>query len=871
MKKRLIYLLSGLLSMTLFHGQAADSFRATLLRAEISSNLYQPSDTMLVTCWFQNTGTRVSPLPLKCFAELSFGHQRILENTPKFYRYYWEPYPSTDHWKPGDIWKTTFKCRMNLAWGGTYAITIGLCDENHLPVKISATGGQLMEQVEIGRVDLGWGWGTPTMDRVRKPLMKEFNAPVATTINRSDRSGVTIGTNTKVTLSKQAPAITAINGLEMSESAREMFPSVCIRDYAADNVIYSGNNEVEVSYTCLPEAKNQVDYKAKFSLKGQVVAGFTLRFEMAQDELRLSLVDVDEKKGYELLEIVLPAILSLDGKVDLVSFIAGGRLLSLDRAIPEGFSIKYDTRNAAALLKAEHKLVLESTCMDDRLNIAVYDNGKEKTANLGMAFVHRVRGKGKVVSIPVEHNHTVKINLLDTSWGNDGWQSVAKFWRKDLKGVNRDMYRRALIHKQLATAGPEPPPGYVTEQSPYPVKRLSKFITFKEIFDMVKKYYHILDGMPQVLYIGGFQEGGFDNSYPFTLNTDHRAGTVEELKGYISEAGKYNTILSLHDNFDSNVPLTPHYDPRISCHDAEGNPWMGWFWPAGTDHIIAPYKYSQLGLMQQRVKATIDTYGIKGSYHLDVLSSEPLRYDFDPAYPASAEKSHQGKLAIIDEFNKQGIDVTSETVIHPYVGRIGFGLHARTDHNGVFFKGEKFIPLVDMVYHGTITYQGGGRSEQAMLMGLMKGSSIFISEEGIDERDIQWIYLHQMATGLLYDKKMELITEKDGVTTVTYDAGTYVKVDFPKKTYEIKVDGRIIAKDWSTFLPGFKPDTWLAFSKSGGDFSFQAPAGWNEKTKIKAVTLTFDGEGTTIPCTITNGYVRMDIPAGIPVRVVGSW
>jgi hypothetical protein len=399
------------------------------------------------------------------------------------------------------------------------------------------------------------------------------------------------------------------------------------------------------------------------------------------------------------------------------------------------------------------------------------------------------------------------------------------------------------------------------------VKRLSKFIPFKEIFEMVKKYYHILDGMPQILYIGGFQEGGFDNSYPFTLNTDHRIGTVEELKGYIGEAGKYNTILSLHDNFDSNVPLTPHYDPRIFCHDAEGNPWMGWFWPAGTDHIIAPYKYSKLGLMQQRVKATIDTYGIKGSYHLDVLSSEPLRYDFDPEYPASAEKSHKGKLDIIDEFNKYGIDVTSETVIHPYVGRIGFGLHTRTDHNSVFFSREKFIPLVDMVYHGTITYQGGGRSEQTMLMGLMKGSSIFVSEEGIDERDIQWIYLHQMATGLLYDKKMELITENDGVTTVTYDAGTYVKVDFGKRNYEIMVDGRIIAKGWSTFLPGFKPDTWLAFSRSGGALSFQAPDGWNEKTKIKAVTLTFEGEGTEIPCSIQNGAFSMDIPPATPVRV----
>ena len=867
-KLGIICLLFNILSFATLYGNAG-SFQAALLKAEISSDLYQPSDTMLVTCWFQNVGNQVSEYPLKCFAELSFGHQRMMENTPKYYRYYWEPYPSTDQWKPGDVWKTTFKCRMNLGWGGTYTLKIGLCDENHLPVKIIGTDGKPMEQVEVGRIDLGWGWGTPTMDQLRKPLTCELNQPVIPTArkNSNDSPVLSIGTNPKVTFNKQVPEIIAIDGIAMNESTRGMFSSVTIRDYANDSLISGGSNEVNIVYTLSKKENNRADYKGNISLKGKDIVKYTLRFETIQDELHLSLVDVKESDGYELLEINMPSLLSLDGNTEIVNFLAGGRILSLDRAISEGYSIKYDTRNAAALIKSNDKFVLESTCMDDRLNIAVFDDGKTKSANVGTVLVNRVRGRGKIASIPVEHDHTVKINRLDPSWGNDGWQSVAKFWRKDLKGINRDIYRRALIHKQLATAGPEPPPGYVTEQSPYPVKRLTSVITFKEIFEIVKNYYHILDGMPQILYIGGFQEGGFDYAYPYVLNTDQRIGTVEELRQYIEKARKYNTILSLHDNYDSDVLNSPHYDPRIACMDAEGKPWMGWFWPGGIDHIVAPYKYGALGLMQKRVKETIDRYGIRGSYHLDVLSSEPLRYDFDPEYPASAEKSHKGKLSIIDEFNKYGIDVTSETLLHPYVGHIGFGLHARTDHYSVFFTGEKFIPLVDMVYHGTISYEGGGRTEQAMLMGLMKGSSIFVSEEGIKAEDIHWIYLHQMPVGLLYDKKMELISEKDGITTVTYDAGTYVKVDFGKKNYEIQVDGRIIAKDWSTFLPGFKPGVYLAFSKKGGVFSYPAPEGWDEKTKFKTVTLTLEGDGSEILGTIRNGIFSMDIPAATPVRV----
>ena len=870
-KKIILFALIGLVSFPLY-GQkqkSVETFQPVLLRAEISSDLFQPSDTVYVDCWFQNVGNQASNTPLQCFAELSFGHQRILENTRKYHRFYWDPFPATNQWRPGDVWKTTFKFRLNNTWGGTYSIHIGLCDEKHLPVTIKGADGKLVEQVEVGRVDLGWSWGTPTMDQVRKPIKNEFNQPAISTIRKTSDVGLTwtIGTGTKVTFNKLLPEITAINGIEMNGSTRNIIPAVSIREYATDALFFSGGNDVQVSFSSSQMKNDQVCYKGVISLKKKTVAEFTLVFAMVQDELLLSMTDVKENAGYELLEITIPSLLSLSGKVDIVNFLAGGRILSLDQAIAEGYSFKYDTRNAAALLRLEDKLVLESTCIDDRLNIAVFDNGKDKTANLGMVFVNRVRGKGKMASIAVIHDHTVKINLLGDTWGNNGWQSVAKFLRKDLKTNKKDIYYRALIYKQLATAGPEPPAGYLTENSPNSIRRLTRVQTFKEIFEIAKKFYHILDGMPQVLYIGGFQVGGYDNTYPYTLNTDARLGTVEELRQYIREAGKYNTILSLHDNFDSNVLSSPYYDPRIYCWDAEGKPWMGWFWAGGVDHIIAPYKYSALGLMQKRVKETVETYGIKGSYHIDVLSAELLRYDFDPAYPASAEKSLQGKFNIIDEFNKYGIDVTSENLLHPFVGRLGFALHPRTDLNTVFFSKEKFIPLLDMVYRGAIPYHGGGRTDQTMLMGLMKGSGIFISEEGLSDSDVQWIYLHQMITGLLDDKTIDNITENDGITTVTYDEGTYVKVDFKKSNYEIKIDGRLVAKDWSSFIPGFKPDTWLAYSRKGGDFSYPAPGDWNVQTKIKAVTLTVEGEGVEIPCSVSGGFIRMDIPARTPVRV----
>ena len=868
-KSIILLLLASIFSLSKAEELSSGTFQAILHKVEVCSDLLQPDDTLEVICWFQNIGREPAIKPLEGFAELSFGHQRILEFTPKYHRFYWDIFPATNQWETGDLWKTAFKCKMDLGWGGSYTIRIGLCDEQHLPVPVIGLNGELQEQVEIGIVDLGWGWGTPTMDQVRKPWSKVIN-PLVEPFKKEieHNTSIDIGSAILVNMNKSYPIINKVAHVENDLITRKLFTSVKIRDFLNDRLIYSADPALETKYFLNEYKENSITYKANIFLEKKRIASYSLRFEVLGHQLSISFIDIDEISGYELLEVDIPSLLSLAGNdVELVHFMAGGRLLSLSQAIPEGYSFKYDTRNAAALLRADDKLVLESSCVDDRLNISVMDNGENKTANIGIVFVNRVKGNGKIKSILVEHNHLVTIDLLDTCWGQDGWQAVARFLRKDLKGVNRDLYRRALVYKQLSTSGPEPPAGYVKEDSPYSVKRLTTIIPFKDVFEIVKRNYHILDGMPQILYIGGFQKGGFDNSYPYVFDTDQRLGTVDELHGYIQEAKKYNTILSLHDNYDSDVVNSKYYDPRIVCVDENGKPWMGWFWAGGVDHIVSPYKYGKLGLMQERVKKTVNTYGITDSYHLDVLTSELLRYDYDPSCPASASKSLQGKIDIIKEFNKYGIDITSETLLHPFVGYIGFGLHARTDLSATFFHGECFIPLVDMVYHGTIAYEGGGRNEQAMLMGLMKGSSIFVSEEYITDDDIKWIYLHQMPVGLLYDKKIEKIEENKGETSVFYDDNTIVKVNFRDKAYSVRVDGQIVAKDWTTFIPGFKGDAYLGYSLKGGEMVYDRPLAWEGKTKCKAVILTFEGEGEELPCRIEAGKIIISMPKATPVRI----
>lgn len=852
---------------------SGDPFKPMLVKVEANWDQFQPNETLILTCWWQNTGTEPSVKPYSGFMELSFGHQRIVETTPRYFRNYWEPYPATNLWKPGEVWKTTIRYNLKMGWGGSYKIAVGLCDEDHLPVDIIGEDGKTVKQVVAGQIELAWGWGTPTIERMRKPWAKEINriksADDHTQVDKS--SIITIGKEPGINLMNNIPVIFSIGEVENDLNSSDMQPSLMLRNYKSDQLIYSNSPEVKVQYSVREIQNTAVVYHGVVMEKSQKLAAFNLRFESVGRQLHILLSEVIEQPEYELLEVKLPSILNLAGDdVTMVSFFGGGRLIHLKEALPEGYTFSYDTRNAAALIRANDQIVLESTCLDDKLIEAVYETDKMRTANLGMVLVNRVRGNGKVVSIPVESDHKITIELLDKTWGKAGWQSVAKYLRKDLQGKSRDIYNRSLFYKTLATSGPEPPSGYVKDNSPYGVKRLTYVVKFNDILEQIKMRYYIFDGMTQVSYIGGFEEGGFDNSYPYVFNTDQRAGTIEDLKHCITEGKKFNAIVGLHDNYDTDVPGGNYYDQRIAAKDKDGKTWKGWIWAGGIEHIVAPYKYAKLGLMQERVKKTVELYGLNISSHLDVLSSELLRYDFDPEYPASADKSHIGKLAIIDEYNKYGIDLTSESLVHPFVGHIGHALWPREDKDSKLFKGDRYIPLVPFIYHGTIGYCGSAANDNGLLWCLIKASKYFPSEEGFTDNDIMSIYIQHIPVELFYNKKMESFIEDGEITKVVYDDKSYIQVNYKDKTYEVVCDGELIAKDWTTFAPGFSKDTWLAYSKAGGKFDYPLPSAIINSKELHAVTLTREGEGKVLPCKVVNGHVILDMPQGVPVRITSK-
>ncbi len=379
---------------------------------------------------------------------------------------------------------------------------------------------------------------------------------------------------------------------------------------------------------------------------------------------------------------------------------------------------------------------------------------------------------------------------------------------------------------------------------------------------------NLIDGGPQAYYITGWQYHGFDTGYPYIEETDPRCGTVEELRQCVADGARCNAMVGMHDNYDD-CYLSPHFDGVDRALDEYGRPWRGWIWAGGLSYIIGFRKYLESGHMQERVRRTVERYGLRGSYHIDVLTSEVRRYDFDPRYPAAADASLQAKLAIVREFNKYDVDITSETLTHPFVGSIGYAWSTRDNPQTVLFPGERYIPLVGMIYHGTIGYSGAPVTMPGLLWGMLRGSAAGFSEAfGEEERDMRGYYLLSLPIGLLGQRQIADIKEDGPVMRAVYDAVTWVQVDFAEKRYEIVIEGVPVARDWTTFAPGHRPGSYLAYARDGGEIRYPAPTGWTDGTVLHAVTLTMDGEGESVACSVLEGQVVITMPTGVPVRIV---
>ena len=159
-----------------------------------------------------------------------------------------------------------------------------------------------------------------------------------------------------------------------------------------------------------------------------------------------------------------------------------------------------------------------------------------------------------------------------------------------------------------------------------PVERLAKeplfqkphdvLCTFEQALEVIRKADNLTRGIPKIIYLVGWQQGGHDHGYPAWSEVNPRlkrqqdATALESLRWLIREARQFHTTVSLHINMADAYRQSPLWDEYVAqdciARDADGKLRVAGLQMKGEDmyNVVYPREW-EAGLAQRRIDGLI--------------------------------------------------------------------------------------------------------------------------------------------------------------------------------------------------------------------------------------------------------------------------
>lgn len=582
---------------------------------------------------------------------------------------------------------------------------------------------------------------------------------------------------------------------------------------------------------------------------GEAAARFSVTYALEGRALRVTVGEVEELPGHELMDVYLPPLVAAGGDDGaLVIPNQGGRLVPVAGAGEGQATIRMDWMVGdlcGAALQKGAVAAIRTRDWDNQLRARTGDG----VGQLDPRFALRAEARGEAARIRLATEASFEVGLLQDEDGDGeaGWVDAARWLRRDLAGTPNPIYHDSLIYKIFCDT---PGPQVVT--------------TYDQALEIIRTAHALAPWEKQVVYLVGWQFQGHDTGYPATNVLNPRPGGLEGIQRVHDEASKLNAVLSYHDNFDDAYVTSPEWDESVIARGNDGKLQAGGVWAGGQSYILAFGKYAErYGLA--RVRRTLSQMPVRESYHTDVLTAVPLRQDFNPQAPESTQQSLEGKFAMIREFNRLGVDVTSEGFTAPFVGVVGHSWHFwhRPDR---FFAGEREIPLLAFIYHGGPTCWGNGAQTPHYAQDSALQGAGFSTDwtAGVDPHDMAWsIYMVNVPWAALRERRMESYHEEGPVAQITYGPDSYVRVNRETGEWRVEVDGQtLVDNDLVTVR---RPGLLAVFSPRAREATVALPADLQGKTLQARNALT--GAPVELAGRVAQGTVRLALEASEPVLV----
>jgi hypothetical protein len=616
------------------------------------------------------------------------------------------------------------------------------------------------------------------------------------------------------------------------------------------------------------DTEGGIEYRVSLHRGGKAVIQFLVACRLVGAEVSISLLDVEETDGYQLVHVDLERLASAttEGpRTRVVLGSHGGRRIDPARCAPGELVHRYNwVREAfsrAGIVYAPHAsvvVVLES--LNDSLLSSIKETPNLKLASIGARMAHRVEAKSPQLQFTVHRASRVRLVMIRTDRDDPmtGWVPAAR-WLHDLQHARLpDRYAGRFVYKVFVGK-----PGSPAE------------VPFLRVLEGIRHRYHLFDGAKQICYLVGFQHEGHDSGYPDVFGCNEAAGGLEKLTAVIDEARACNTIVSFHDNYDDAYLDSPAWDSTDIALDPGGELLKGGIWHDAQAYWISLPKYVRTKA-PARLARTLAMYPVHDTYHLDVLTASVFRPDFDPRAPTDRNDDFVAREQLAGLFRQQGLDVTTEGCGLPFLGLFRYFWDLPRPGAPVY-EGDEPVPFAAFVAHGTTGYGGSEADRYGIVEGLYFGAfhSKDFTRATTEATILDAYYLLQVPLNLLRDKAMVDYEERGAFRAITYEDGSRVEVDFGRLAHRVIVGGHTIVEDFVSFAPGPRTGTWILYASLLQEMGtrmrklrWPCPAEWRGCAVLRATALTptGDGESRVLPVH-DDGTFALDVPLGVPFRI----
>ncbi len=630
--------------------------------------------------------------------------------------------------------------------------------------------------------------------------------------------------------------------------------------------------------TARPRSAQITNTRADFLFQIEA-ASFTLRYELHGPTLFVSLENVGEEPGFQLIEVATPDLATVreeDGPAWLAHGDRGGHTVALADAkaghLPDNrFWFGVLTTLPVVMIGTSKAICVEEvTAFMDPTHLAVEGDPGHRRAELGTTAAYRVNGSlawdmnanpGKpriagnanTPNLPVGQRPLARLDFagdFDHS-GTVDWLDGAKIVRARMPPIPSHYYDDKLLYS-VHTDEPKYTPQQVT--------------TFAQTLDVTRKVARLTAYAPQDVYLWGWQFRGKDTGYPSVAEVNARAGGLDALKKLIGDAHAFSANVSFSDNYDDAYKSSPAWDAKYIARQPDGELWESRDWTGETSYILGLAKY-MAGPGVPRVRDTCKNYPVRDTYLVDVLSYYPIRNDWDPEHPASGiDNLLQGRYKVLDEFRKCGIDIVSEQMRYAFIGRNSVNDNGPAGEQASPFGGDP-IPLAAAIYRKSAIWGFAGNAWHAApeIYTLFYNGHEFPWYPQADLNHLVRFYFTAMVPWYqVHYRNIESFQRTGDRATIGLEGNAAIDIDWKTNHYSVTIDGAEIAADGATFCP-IGNDRIAFYSKAGGKLSAALPKGWIA-SGVAAFAL-YEDRAEEVPVAKAGGKLSVDTIAGRPIML----